>query len=339
MLLFNDEECLSRMQTAGWVHKKPAACPHCRCRKKLSGPQRHIGRGKVVKGGCLYYRCSKCKRRFNCLKFSKLPFVKMSPGQLHTVLSSYTDFGKEASPSSDDLATLVGAGRHQVRKIVDTLRSVEAMQGEKSNKTGSVQGDVEMDEHGIRVMHIGKNNPHYQKTMPAFHKGKGAPSYWLLYLRVIGLRRRGGDKTYVKLLPFKLVRPGAKPPPLSNDELTNCGLLERIKKGSVVLTDGAQAYQSVITSLYSGKLLSRNVVHSRMEFTRTVRTPKGHSNIAGTQSIDRIWQQLDKAVPASVHNKANHEVNPMFVKYVWAWLFRHNNGNADGYTLLAKFFQ
>ena len=109
------------------------------------------------------------------------------------------------------------------------------------------------------------------------------------------------------------------------------GILKKIRKGSVVFTDGAKAYGAIIREYFKGKLLSREVSHKKMEFTRKVRTPKGHSKIAGTESIDSVWGQLTKFIPHSVHSKKSHKINPLLNKYVWAWVARHNRRNVDGF--------
>ena len=333
--LFNDTECLARLQRAKYVHPKPSICPSCGCRGSLRGsftrPQ--------CNAGMLYYKCNGahegCGSWHNCLKFSHLPLTKLTVGQVHSVVHSYSDLGKHPPPSSDDLAADAGAGRQQVARLVEELRTRVAKRAIVENRRGVLSGDLEIDEHGLRVTHISNRNPHFQK--PKVRLGD-PPKYWLLYVRVIGLRERGGRKMVVAFLPNKLVMPRAKPPPLSNEELTRCGLLKRCAKGRVVFSDGAKAYHHVITKFWRGKLKSRQVAHNRLEFTRRVRTPRGHSKIAGTQSIDGTWKHLNKHLPSSIHTKREHDVNPRLKLYVMEWAWRHRHQGEDGFSLLGSLF-
>jgi len=257
-------------------------------------------------------------------------------GQTHSIVRGYCDLGKHPPPSSDDLASDAGAGWQQSARLVDALRSKIAQKATVENTTGTVSGDLEMDEHGLRVTHISTTNPNF--TQPKCAGGK-KPRYWLLYVRVIGVRQRSGKKVFVRFLPHKLVRPNAKPPPLSNEELIRSGLLNRCGRGSVVFTDGAKAYHSVITKHFRGKLLSRQVKHNRLQFARKVATPRGHSKIAGTQSIDGTWKHLNKHVPSAVNTKKDHQINPLLENYVMEWAWRHNHRGEDGFKAAGALFQ
>ena len=178
----------------------------------------------------------------------------------------------------------------------------------------------------MRLAHISPNNKNFVQPVV-----KKKPPYWLLYLRVIGLRRRAGGKMVVKFLGDKLVRPKGRPPPLSEKELIDCKILERASRGSVVFTDGAKAYGTIIKKHFKGKLYSRQVAHNRMQFVRRVTTPSGHSKMAGTQSIDGTWKHLQKHVPQSLHTKKGHKKNPLINIYVNEWVWRHNHREGNGF--------
>ena len=137
----------------------------------------------------------------------------------------------------------------------------------------------------------------------------------------------------------KLVRPKARPPPLSEKELIDCKILERASKGSVIFTDGAKAYGAVIKKRFKGKLCSRQVAHNRMQFVRRVKTPSGHSKMAGAQSISGTWKHLQKHVPQSFHTKKVHKKNPLMETYVNEWAWRHNRREADGFKLVGALFK
>ena len=48
---------------------------------------------------------------------------------------------------------------------------------------------------------------------------------------------------------------------------------------------------------------------------------------------------LEKAIPYNVHTKLGHEVNPRIIEYVWAWLYRQNRKNQDGFNCLGALFR
>jgi hypothetical protein len=337
---FDDNVCLQRLQNNEYADEMPDSCPTCGMANSLRGPQTRSGKHPSM----LYYKCQLyggCSAWHNVMKFSRFRDTKLSAGQVHSIVRGWTDLGKYPPASVDDLASDAGAGRHQTDSIVRLMRKAVAVRAAKESQRGSISGDVEMDETGIRVTHISATNRKYSQEIArlkekAKRQGK-RPKYFLLYVRLIGLRARNGNRVFVKFLPEKLVMPGAKPPPLSITELANCGLLKRCqKKKTVVFTDGAKAYHSYITQQMRGDLISRQVSHKRLQFTKKVRTPKGHSKIAGTQSIDATWATLKKNIPNSVHSKSDHAVNPMLREYVMAWAWRHNHREEDGFASVGK---
>ena len=271
------------------------------------------------------------------MKFSAFPKTKLTAGQLHSVTEKYSDLDNVKPPSVDDLAGACGAGRFQVEDVVTKLRKLEVEHAKRTNQRGQISGDVEVDEHGIRSFCVSRTNPHYKHLIPKVKAGRKPPPYWRAYVRVIGARVRGGSKTYLKFLPLRLVYPTAKPPPLSNEELINSRILNRLRaKKTVVFTDGAKAYDSIIKSMYRGILISRAVSHKNMQFCKKVRTTSGHSKLAGTQSIDSVWSHLQKSIPSSIHTKAGHKMNPLIEDYTWSWLYRQNHKNQDGLKLIGK---
>ena len=148
--------------------------------------------------------------------------------------------------------------------------------------------------------------------------------YFLNSIRVIGLRKRGGGKTFLKLLPPKLLPLASKPPPISEQELVGSRILHRAKPRSTVFHhDGAWSYDRVIKDKFK-KLRSRSVAHANMEFVRpirAVRLPSGRSaSLSGTQAIESTWKTLDRSIPSELKTKANHDVNPRLVEYVYSWL-------------------
>ena len=198
-----------------------------------------------------------------------------------------------------------------------------------------------LNEHGLRTTHISNGNPNC--TFPVMKKGAKKPPYWLLYVRIIGLRRRGGRKVLLKFLPHKLVRPKGRPPPISESELIGSNMLKRVAKGSVVFSDGAKAYHNLIKKSFMGKIMSRQVSHKNMEFTKKVSTPAGHSKKGGTQCIDGTWKHLGRFVSHALHTKDGQRpckrINPALESRVNKWMWRSNHRGDDGFRLVGKLFK
>ena len=230
--------------------------------------------------------------------------------QLAVVIKMYTNTDKAAPPPVDDLAAYCERGRWQIGNIVAKLREIEAAVAKRQNSRGQLDGDLEVDEHGIRSFHVSTTNAVFEnyRTKKLMNK---KPPYLLNYIWVVGLLKRGGGRVYMSFLPPKLLPPKSCPPPISEEELIDSGILKLARPGScVVHTDGAQAYPSVIKRSFR-KLRHWSVAHSRMEFIKPVRPPSGLSSSPwGTQAIDSTWKQIDKATPPELHTKAGHVMNP-----------------------------
>ncbi len=86
------------------------------------------------------------------------------------------------------------------------------------SKRVCLRGDVEVDEHSVRSFHVCVRNPLYQQFVTACLAKKKC-SYYLNYVRVIGMRQRGNGPERLKFLPPHLLSPQSKPPPISSKEL------------------------------------------------------------------------------------------------------------------------
>jgi len=62
------------------------------------------------------------------------------------------------------------------------------------------------------------------------------------------------------------------------------------------------------------------------------------SKVAGTQSIDSIWSTFKNFIPAKIHNKVDHDVNPQLMHYAMSWVYRSSKKNQDGMSILGKCF-
>ena len=129
--VLNSRESLSKLIAAGYVNGKPDKCSKCGLQGSLTDP---MGRSDEADGH-LYYNCwtsyDRCNGRTNCMAIGNLPFVKMTPGQVHRAVDAYTNSDNQRPPSSDDIAGLCGGGRTQTAKLVTYLRNLEAQDGQR----------------------------------------------------------------------------------------------------------------------------------------------------------------------------------------------------------------
>ena len=119
--------------------------------------------------------------------------------------------------------------------------------------------------------------------------------------------------------------PGAPGIPENDFDVRSSQVFKALRKGSCVFSDGAESFQNVLKQDYPHLKWGGTVAHNQFQFTKNVRTPKGFSNVAGTQSLDRRWQWLDEFIPNQVVAKhSGQAINPILWEYVYAWVWRHN---------------
>ena len=268
--------------------------------------------------------------------------MKLTPAQLFVAIHRYTNSDQIVPPPSDDIAFDCEGGRVAVAKVVSILRRTEVKLAKRANGRGFLQGDVEVDEHSLRSFHVSRRNPLFQKYAKKAMMSTSHP-YFLNFIRVIGIRQRGGGPVKLQFLPPHPLPPNSKPPPLSNDELIKSRILCHCKPGcTVVHADGAQAYPATIRKFFR-RLRHRAVSHSNMEFVKSVtpvRLKSGLSSCkAGTQCIDSTWRTLDDSIPTQLHTKLDHAMNPLIEEYTFSWLYRVNARSHDGFQLLGKAFR
>ena len=318
---------LKKLQEAGYV-RKLSCCPACE-HGALSEPAARGSRGAI------YVRCTSnsCNVRTNVMKESAFSGTKLSPVQVAAIVHGYTDADKIKPPSVDDLAGTAEAGRWATGKIVETLRRAEVKVAQEQNCRGQVKGDLELDGHGLRSFHVSPRNAKFhkycsKKLLKSKHK------YFLTYIRVLGLRKRGGGRLFIHMLPPVCLPPKSKPPPESEAEVMQSGLLKRAKKGSAVVhSDGALGIKSALEK--TKRVKHRSVAHKNMEFVRRIKPAiKGGSSLSGTQAIDSTWKVLNKFVPSELNTKKDHEMHPLITEYVWSWAYRLNLRNANGFKTL-----
>jgi len=204
--------------------------------------------------GHLFLRCGnkKCRCYHNVLKFT--PFKgksKLTLRQIGYAVKTYINYDQPA-PATSTVAGQLLVGRRSVQKVFDVLRAKEAEVCQVENEKGSLVGDVEGDGHVLRNFHVSLENPHFAAQLSKKPKlKKGAPHYYLSHVRVAAVKTRGQQKAYLRVLPYKLVAPGARPPPEGKEELIASKLFDRISgkaknlcHRSVLHTDGAAGWPS-----------------------------------------------------------------------------------------------
>ena len=123
-------------------------------------------------------------------------------------------------------------------------------------------------------------------------------------------------------LDEKLVAPGGKPPVESYEELEKSGVIEQIRSKSCVFSDGAKSWKKYVLKHKKRLGLSfRSVVHTKFEFTKEVKPANNNvSAVAGTQSIDNAWKEVDKFIPKTLKSRRQSKL----WDYVFAWTWRYN---------------
>ena len=282
-----------------------------------------------------YWRCGnhECQHRHPVLRYTPWPSTKLKPSQLTRAIREYTNYDRLAPPEVDDIAKAAGAGRYQIRSVVEFLRKKEGARARLENETGTISGDLELDAHEVAKLHISPDNEHYKHLLPKQHAQHPEP-YYQLFVRVGGLRQRGRGWLHIeKLKDHVLLPPKARPPPESKEEWLEADILRHAGKGSMIHPDGAQCVPAVVNDpRYRAKKLrlpKEPVSHKQSEFTKPIRKKAGYSSLTGTQSADRSWKELDRAIPDTLHRKQNHQLNPEVMERIWAWLHRYNHAPVD----------
>ena len=163
--------------------------------------------------------------------------------------------------------------------------------------------------------------------------GKPCPKYWQAHLWVVGVKMRAASETLrsgkavLKVLPFKLVPPGASPPQESSVEVNNSGIMNQIRTSRNVrlYSDGARCWPAMCKAR---GIRNFHVKHNKFEFAKKlpdVKRPK-RGVVAGTQCIDRMWASLDKFIPPELSNKSGKggTVNEKIFTYLYAWVWRYH---------------
>ena len=297
--------------------------------------------------GKLYFRCTswKCQKRHNVTDFSLFRGTRLSLFDLCRVITFYSRSRLMEAPRVADAQSQLKLARCAVEHIYEALQAAEARRGEQlcrtQNATRRLVGDIEADAHGLRKLYVGQNNPHFQTEVAAaatrFQKAKPfkpVPKYWQAHFRVLGLKARSymgpvakrGGNIVLKVLPFKLVPPGASPPVESKSEIVQSKIMTFLgdSKKIRLYSDGAKAWESLCKEK---RIKNFPVTHRKQQFTRKLKTwKKPGATIAGTQAVDRWWQSLDRFIPSSLNNKdwSKGGLNQKLILYMHAFVWRYH---------------
>lgn len=152
------------------------------------------------------------------------------------------------------------------------------------------------------------------------------PKHFLVLRRMFGTIERGSPHNMMLAeAPLKPMPAGSKPPPVSKKQLRKSKISEKPSSNSTVCADGAQAWSTVV----KGKWPPCQVEHVSPrdgQFTRIVPNVSKGARVAGTQVIDRTWEDMKSMRPCNVSSrKLNvHGTATAIVRrcLIWQWLRR-----------------
>jgi hypothetical protein len=338
----NQGEALRRLQEAKYLQKF-LSCPLCR--GNITEPFELPGRLGFFRQRCMSWGC-----RHAVTAYANSPFegVRMSAAQLMICLDAYTGNDALKRESTDSICRKVEAGRSSVLHVTQKMGEIIEEAAQKANKEGLISGDLEADGHAVRSTHVSKANPHFKHLHPKADdkssraQGLRKAKYFLLYIRILGLRKRGSGKMYMAFGDPVLLPPRSKPPPENKSEVLRSNILSRAGAKSVIHFDGAHAWPQVIKDNYKHKKFRvRQVSHKNMEFVRKCRRVRfldgsQSASLTGTQAVDSTWGSLSKFIPSGVTTKYKQAVNPKLVSIIFQWLWWANHPNTDGFKACGK---
>ena len=333
-------DALSELIEVGFV-RGHHTCP--KCGGGLSEPKRRETDSRGGRSdGRLHVRCKtyKCNKRFNILDFSVFAGTRLNLPDVLRVLNHYTRSNVLKPPLVADCQRQLRLPRTCVEHIYNALLHKEMQAGRAHcAKKHALAGDVEVDAHCLRKLYVKSSNVFFARAVAEARERflrrnpkKKVPSYWQAHLRIVGAKKRMAAKGYrggvavVRVLPWKLVPPGASPPVESTEEIQESKILSNVRSGSAsqvrVYSDGAKSWERVCREQ---RLTNCHVKHNKHEWAKEQPgKKKGKCVVAGTQCIDRWWQSLDDWLPRSISNKKHGDVNPRIWRYLYAFIWRYH---------------
>ena len=125
---------------------------------------------------------------------------------------------------------------------------------------------------------------------------------------------------------------GSGPPQEPVNDLQHAGLTNSVhRRKTHMFADGAKAF---VRDAKNKGMTITPVAHHRMEFTRSVKRPRpGQARTAGTQCLDRLWQDLKRFVPRGIVAKKNSgPVHDAIWTYVQSFQWRRNLRRRGGFV-------
>ena len=311
------------------VLKCPEECPSC-----MSGGMQGPFRRNDLATEQLHWHCDNrdCRARHDVLSFSGRfalkwdRFRSLTPATFYQLILAYWGPGQLRL---QEVCHVTGLQEDQGIRAMRCLREMEAQAARSQKDHLRLQGRIECDATSIRKMYIKNNCPEWSSHIADWrrkHAGESLPQYFIAYVRVGGLIERGGrdGRVLVTPLPVILLSPGARPPTESSLDVSELDLVNSIvNRNSILFGDGARAWKKAAED---AGLPYASVNHSLLEFSRQVHGLNQKPVTAGTQTLDRAWQDLKKYVPSEITAKdpKTKKVNPALWDWIYSWMWRRN---------------
>ena len=209
-LVSDPERCLQQLIADG-ICKEPSRCSHCGS-QQVQRSQCHRG----ARDGHLFISCAKCHKYTNCLFYSPFRHTRSTAAEIVEFLDCYLRQNLLSRPVSTQLNRELGFGRKRLDHLIQVCLKAESMIGKDRNRKLVLRADSEVDAHALKRFFVSAANPafkHLQKCGGALP----GPKVFQCHIRLAGLCIRAGALA-VSLLPAKLVKQRAPPPPESLKE-------------------------------------------------------------------------------------------------------------------------
>ena len=194
-----------------------------------------------------------------------------------------------------------------------------------------MSGVCEVDGTSLRTIRVYKQTTRFAKQVAewrARYPRRAEPRYWLLHVRLLGaVQRSDSRKLCIFPAEYKLTQPKAVPPTESTQEIVNSKLLTKVKRNATLMADGNGAWSAAARSYPAKCFVVKHVKHSKAEFVKKAVGQKSF----GTQTLDRCWDVLKRAVPTEVGSRRKDAASDTFrvLTYVYAATWRRQLADAN----------
>ena len=243
-------EVAELLMKKGVLQKDPPERGSCKC------TARQTPRWKLeAQGHSCQWRCKACRKTLAVTRRDEDLFGKqrLALRSLAGAMWLYTS-GLHFSP--DQASVVLGVDHRTLRALYETFNKLFTPLVEQLNSelvVGACGADLELDEVAFRSV--------------------GRPG-GIVWLRYIGVARRGSSKVWLQRLPYRVTQAGqGGGGPLSLEEMKEALLLESDKpvlaEGSVCHTDGAKAYRALASPTTEGPLVDGSLTKFGLKLAHT----------------------------------------------------------------------